>query len=146
MFQALLHGPPGLGKTTLAHVVASHAGYNVVEINASDDRSLQAFKVKLDAATQMKSVSNADQRPNCLIIGKFERCFNRKILMLSHISLTFADEIDGAPAPTINYLVNLLSGKAAGNKKKKAATELLSRPIVSISIAIFKVRSKVFSL
>ena len=27
-------GPPGLGKTTLAHVVASHAGYNVVEMNA----------------------------------------------------------------------------------------------------------------
>ena len=38
---ALLYGPPGLGKTTLAHVVATHAGYKVVEMNASDDRSLQ---------------------------------------------------------------------------------------------------------
>ena len=26
---ALLHGPPGLGKTTLAHIVARHAGYKV---------------------------------------------------------------------------------------------------------------------
>ena len=30
----LLSGPPGLGKTTLAHVVARHAGYQVFEINA----------------------------------------------------------------------------------------------------------------
>ena len=31
---ALLCGAPGLGKTTLAHIVAQHAGYRVVEINA----------------------------------------------------------------------------------------------------------------
>lgn len=30
----LVHGPPGLGKTTLAHVVAQTSGYSVVEINA----------------------------------------------------------------------------------------------------------------
>ena len=31
---ALLCGAPGLGKTTLAHIIAKHAGYNVVEMNA----------------------------------------------------------------------------------------------------------------
>lgn len=30
----LLCGPPGLGKTTLAHVVAKQCNYNVFEINA----------------------------------------------------------------------------------------------------------------
>lgn len=104
---ALLYGCPGLGKTTLAHVVATHAGYNVVEMNASDDRSLAAFKNKLEAATQMKSVSNADQRPNCLII----------------------DEIDGAPAATVNYLVGLLKGS---QKTKKKAATMLQRPVICI--------------
>ncbi|KAI8121802.1 Chromosome transmission fidelity protein 18 like protein [Lucilia cuprina] len=45
---ALLCGPPGLGKTTLAHTIARHAGYNVREINASDDRSPEAFKMALE--------------------------------------------------------------------------------------------------
>lgn len=29
----LLCGPPGLGKTTLAHVAARHCGYRVVEVS-----------------------------------------------------------------------------------------------------------------
>jgi hypothetical protein len=36
----LLNGPPGLGKTTLAHTIARHAGYNVVEINANVNQRL----------------------------------------------------------------------------------------------------------
>jgi replication factor C subunit 1 len=40
----LLSGPPGIGKTTLAHLVSRAAGYDVVEFNASDCRS--ATKIK----------------------------------------------------------------------------------------------------
>lgn len=36
---AMLHGPPGIGKTTAAHLVAKLEGFDVVESNASDTRS-----------------------------------------------------------------------------------------------------------
>ncbi|KAM7009286.1 chromosome transmission fidelity protein 18 homolog [Tautogolabrus adspersus] len=115
---ALLSGPPGLGKTTLAHIIAKHAGYNVVEINASDDRSAEVFQKRIDTATQMKSVLGANEKPNCLII----------------------DEIDGAPAAAINILLATLNkkdghGGEAGTeptKKKKKKESMLLRPIICI--------------
>lgn len=40
IFRAIMiHGPPGIGKTTAAHLVARLEGYDVVESNASDTRS-----------------------------------------------------------------------------------------------------------
>ncbi|XP_072457109.1 chromosome transmission fidelity protein 18 homolog isoform X2 [Notamacropus eugenii] len=118
---ALLCGPPGLGKTTLAHVIAKHAGYSVVEMNASDDRSPEVFKTRIEAATQMESVLGAKGKPNCLII----------------------DEIDGAPTPSINVLLSIVNrkdvgetettgGAAGGGKKRKKEGGLLLRPIICI--------------
>ncbi|KAF2193185.1 hypothetical protein K469DRAFT_619803 [Zopfia rhizophila CBS 207.26] len=43
----MLTGPPGLGKTTLAHVCARQAGYEVQEINASDERSRDVVKGRI---------------------------------------------------------------------------------------------------
>ncbi|PGH36708.1 replication factor C subunit 1 [[Emmonsia] crescens] len=40
MYRAvMIHGPPGIGKTTAAHLVAKLENYDVVESNASDTRS-----------------------------------------------------------------------------------------------------------
>ncbi|XP_045850231.1 chromosome transmission fidelity protein 18 homolog isoform X4 [Meles meles] len=119
---ALLCGPPGLGKTTLAHVIARHAGYCVVEMNASDDRSPEAFRTCIEAATQMESVLGAGGKPNCLVI----------------------DEIDGAPVAAINVLLNILDRKgpqdaepggpvpASGGRRRRAEGGLLMRPIICV--------------
>ncbi|KAI9760229.1 MAG: hypothetical protein M1835_000216 [Candelina submexicana] len=40
VFRAVcIHGPPGIGKTTAAHLAATVEGYDIVESNASDTRS-----------------------------------------------------------------------------------------------------------
>ena len=40
----LITGPPGIGKTTMAHLVSKAFGYKVAEYNASDTRSVQALQ------------------------------------------------------------------------------------------------------
>lgn len=43
MRAALLSGPPGIGKSTMATLIAKSLGYDVVETNASDARSQKAL-------------------------------------------------------------------------------------------------------
>lgn len=43
----MIHGPPGIGKTTAAHLVAKLEGYDVVETNASDTRSKKLVESNL---------------------------------------------------------------------------------------------------
>ncbi|XVF38043.1 hypothetical protein REPUB_Repub20aG0063800 [Reevesia pubescens] len=114
----LLCGPPGLGKTTLAHVAAKHCGYRVVEVNASDDRSSSTIEAKILDVVQMNSVM-ADARPKCLVI----------------------DEIDGALGDgkgAVEVILKMVAaerksdfGKENANKKGRK-TASLSRPVICI--------------
>ena len=47
---ALLYGPPGCGKTTLVYAAAHDFGYEVVEANASDVRTSQALRRRIERA------------------------------------------------------------------------------------------------
>ncbi|QRV99755.1 AAA family ATPase [Ceratobasidium sp. AG-Ba] len=113
----LLSGPPGLGKTTLAHIIGKQAGYGVTEINASDARtgSIVDDKIRpvLESGTAMGT--------------------NKPVLMV-------IDEIDGATGDNASGFVNKLiqltldkpkPKKGRGDKNKSEARPLL-RPIICI--------------
>ncbi|KAI1176973.1 hypothetical protein F4777DRAFT_544124 [Nemania sp. FL0916] len=80
----MLTGPPGLGKTTLAHVCARQAGYEVMEINASDDRSRDVVKnrIRTSLGTEnVKTVQHAKRqgdkqqniaRPVCVVVDEVD--------------------------------------------------------------------------
>jgi chromosome transmission fidelity protein 18 len=67
----MLCGPPGSGKTTLAHIVARHAGYEPMEINASDDRSPKVLRERIIAAMESKAVFGSG-KPRCIILDEID--------------------------------------------------------------------------
>lgn len=114
----LLSGPPGLGKTTLAYIIAKHAGYRVFEVNASDDRTARTVEDKLKSALDVNPITfdgKVDKRPTLVLV----------------------DEIDGATGEGsggfVRQLINIATDYVP-KKRKNGTTEprLLLRPIVCI--------------
>lgn len=76
----LLTGPPGLGKTTLAHVCAKQAGYEALEINASDDRSRDVVKGRIKDTLGTETVRGVKEqgkarkagRPVCVVVDEVD--------------------------------------------------------------------------
>ena len=72
----LLHGPPGIGKTTIALAASRSCGFETLEINAS--RSLRSFgdvESLIQSCRHTVSISSlirGDQKPTCLILDEID--------------------------------------------------------------------------
>ncbi|XP_050375424.1 uncharacterized protein LOC126792944 [Argentina anserina] len=127
----LLCGPPGLGKTTLAHVAAKHCGYRVVEVNASDDRSSSTIGAKILDVVQMNTLSadSRASRPKCLVIDEIDGALgDGKGAVEAIIKMVSADKMSDKEHETVNK--EHTSGKASSKKGPKSAA--LTRPIICI--------------
>ncbi|KAK5111988.1 hypothetical protein LTR62_004522 [Meristemomyces frigidus] len=82
----MIHGPPGIGKTTAAHLVAKLEGYDIVESNASDTRSKKLVE------TGLKGVLSTTSLMGYFSAGANDVDVSKKKLVL------IMDEVDGMSA------------------------------------------------
>ena len=72
----LIGGPPGVGKTTLANIIAKQCGYEPIVVNASDERTTDKLILRIYNTTLMHNLTNLkkDQKrkPTCLILDEID--------------------------------------------------------------------------
>ncbi|KAF7872345.1 hypothetical protein EAF04_003268 [Stromatinia cepivora] len=136
----MLTGPPGLGKTTLAHVCARQAGYEVMEINASDERSRDVVKGRIRT-----SVGTENVKTGSTVTSK-----SGHVSKNAHPLCVVVDEVDGVVGGAggsgeggfIKALIDLVlldqkNSSTVGtntnySKKKKGDDFRLLRPLILI--------------
>lgn len=135
----LLAGPPGLGKTTMAHVCARQAGYEVVEINASDERNQGVVHNRIKTIVGTESVKT----------GSIMKSKSRLVKSHAHPICVVVDEVDGVDSGSgdggfIKALIDLLlldkrntsdpvkNNTAYQHKKKRVDNFKLLRPLILI--------------
>ncbi|KAI9034373.1 putative DNA replication factor C subunit Rfc1 [Hyaloraphidium curvatum] len=84
----LLSGPPGIGKTTMAHLVAKTEGFNVVEFNASDARSKKILQTVVSGLTANHSMAE-------YLVGKSAEHARASAVTIPHKTVVIMDEVDG---------------------------------------------------
>lgn len=58
----VIHGRAGIGKTTVAHALGHDMGWEVIELNASDQRTADIIEKVVGSASQMSSLEGAGKK------------------------------------------------------------------------------------
>ena len=137
----LLTGPPGLGKTTLAHVCARQAGYEAVEINASDERSRDVVKGRIKDCVGTENVKGINIKDAA---GTTRKAGRPVCVIVDEVDGVVSGSSGGGEGGFIKALIDLLTldqknsnvlGSTSANavrSKKKGDRFRLLRPMILI--------------
>jgi chromosome transmission fidelity protein 18 len=137
----MLHGPPGLGKTTLAHVCARQAGYEVMEINASDERSKDVVKGRIRTSLGTESVKTVEnKRPEP---GKQQKVARPVCVIVDEVDGVVGGSGGSGEGGFVKALIDLVlldqknssggaAGSAMGRRRKKGDDFRQMRPLILI--------------
>ncbi|MCJ1402416.1 hypothetical protein MMC11_005636 [Xylographa trunciseda] len=136
----LLTGPPGLGKTTLAHVCARQAGYEIVEINASDERSSQVVKGRIKDSVGTENVRGVNTKT---LDGTVRKSGRPVCVVIDEVDGVVSGSGGGGEGGFIKALIDLVildqkntpiatAGAPTFRKNKKGERFRLLRPMVLI--------------
>jgi len=77
---ALLHGPPGVGKTALVHAAAKAAAYDLIEMNASDARTAEKIMRTAGHAASESSIFQffSDSKGVLILLDEVDGIYGRE--------------------------------------------------------------------
>lgn len=126
----LIHGPPGIGKTALVHVLTKSFGYTLQELNAGNSVDTQTqtngdgssttsrlLKLRINNAMTVNSLLG---KPYCLLIDEIDLSLNSHEIVNVLTGMILADKRDSNP-----------------NRTSDKKPFLINRPIICIANDIY---------